>query len=497
MSTRYGSGRDRLIGHGIPQAVPITLDPAAYAGALVYGSDGQVYRSNGTTWGAVGALAQTYNTTTPNATVPVLLLEPDVSRPEPSIDVAFSPRGIGSFLADVPDDTVVGGNKRGHNSVDLQRTRSDPTQVASGNNSVIGGGRENTASGPEATISGGNYSTASAEYATVGGGWENTASGPEATISGGGFNTASGQGATVGGGDSNTASGRWATVGGGGFNTASGQGGTIFVGPFNYATVGGGGFNTASGQGATIGGGWENIASGLEATIGGGDSNAASGQVATVGGGDSNAASGQGATIGGGWENIASGHGATIGGGRSNEANGPYGTIPGGLRATTRGIYGKLAYASGMFAAAGDAQQGSQVLRRATTDATASGLSADGAAPASTTTPILPNNSLYAFRARVVCIQTGGTAGTARDSKAWEVSGAIKRGANAAATALLGTPTITVTGADAALGAGNATGAVIAVVANTSLGGLVINVTGQANKDLRWVATVETTEVAY
>jgi hypothetical protein len=75
--------------------------------------------------------------------------------------------------------------------------------------------------------------------------------------------------------------------------------------------------------------------------------------------------------------------------------------------------------------------------------------------------------------------------------------GAIKRGANAAATALLGTPTITVVGADTNLGANNATGAIIAVAANTTLGGLVINVTGQTNKNLRWVATVETTEVTY
>jgi hypothetical protein len=77
------------------------------------------------------------------------------------------------------------------------------------------------------------------------------------------------------------------------------------------------------------------------------------------------------------------------------------------------------------------------------------------------------------------------------------VVGAIKRGANAAATAILGTPIITVLGADANLGATNAIGAIITIAANTTLGGLVINVTGELNKNLRWVATVETTEVAY
>jgi hypothetical protein len=136
-------------------------------------------------------------------------------------------------------------------------------------------------------------------------------------------------------------------------------------------------------------------------------------------------------------------------------------------------------------------------LRCSTTDVTLVGLGSDGAAPSSTNIPILPNNSLYSFRIRVSCIQTGGTAGAAGDCKAWDVVGAIKRGANAASTVLLGTPTITVVGADANLGATNGTGAVIAIAANTTLGGLVINVTGQANKNLRWVATVETTEVAY
>jgi hypothetical protein len=168
-----------------------------------------------------------------------------------------------------------GGNSRGTNAVDLQSARTAATQVASGNYSVIGGGRGNTAS---------------SWYATVGGGLENTASGGAAT---------------VGGGSTNTASGSYATVGGGWENTASND----------YATVGGGYLNAAIGIDATVGGGWVNIASNFAATVGGGQSNTASGSYATVGGG---------------WVNIASNFAATVGGGVLNTASGDYSAIPGG-----------------------------------------------------------------------------------------------------------------------------------------------------------------------
>jgi hypothetical protein len=158
-----------------------------------------------------------------------------------------------------------GGNQRGLHAVDLQSARAAATQVASGNYSVIGGGRSNTASGYAAivgggeqniargyaaTVGGGSQNTASSSYATVGGGWDNTASGWSATIGGGWDNTASGDGATVGGGRLNIASDLYATVGGGHYNTASGL----------YATVGGGVANTAGGNYSVVLGGYGNTA---------------------------------------------------------------------------------------------------------------------------------------------------------------------------------------------------------------------------------------------
>jgi len=160
-----------------------------------------------------------------------------------------------------------GGDPRGLHAVDLQSARSAPTQVASGNYSVIGGGQNNTASGIYATVSGGLTNTASGIYATVSGGLTNTASGSDAAVGGGWGNTASGGGATVGGGWSNTASSTATTVGGGERNTASG----------NSATVSGGFMNTASGQDAAVGGGWGNTASGGFSVVPGGYSNTANG----------------------------------------------------------------------------------------------------------------------------------------------------------------------------------------------------------------------------
>jgi hypothetical protein len=54
-----------------------------------------------------------------------------------NIPLVLSPKGIGSISLQVPDGTNLGGNIRGNNAVDLQRTRSVNTQVASGNDSFV------------------------------------------------------------------------------------------------------------------------------------------------------------------------------------------------------------------------------------------------------------------------------------------------------------------------------------------------------------------------
>lgn len=102
-----------------------------------------------------------------------------------SIGLALSPRGTGGITAQVPDGTTLGGSLRGARSVDFQHDRIASTQVASGINAVIVGGRDNTASNSGACVAGGFANTASGQFAVVPGGVGNTASGSASWVPGG------------------------------------------------------------------------------------------------------------------------------------------------------------------------------------------------------------------------------------------------------------------------------------------------------------------------
>ena len=73
--------------------------------------------------------------------------------------MVLSPKGTGALLAQLPDGTTTGGDKRGNYAVDLQLERGSSAQIASGINSSITGGKSNRALGALSTISGGrvNY----------------------------------------------------------------------------------------------------------------------------------------------------------------------------------------------------------------------------------------------------------------------------------------------------------------------------------------------------
>lgn len=228
--------------------------------------------------------------------------------------VVVQVKGTGFFALNEPDSGITGGNCRGTNAIDLQLVRTAPTQIASGNNSTIGGGSTNTAS---------------ASHSTIGGGEGNLASGSSSVVAGGSANFASGVLSFIGGGNNNNATARNSTIGGGNTSLSSGD----------YSTIGGGDSNTASGLRSTIAGGGSNVASGGAATISGGTTNIASGTNSTVSGGVINNASGINATIGGGAANMVTNFNSTIGGGENNNASGPYSTIPGGLGLSTTDQY--------------------------------------------------------------------------------------------------------------------------------------------------------------
>ena len=460
----------------------------------------------------------------------------------------LEPAGNGAIQADATTSTTVGGNARGANAVDWQTTRGGAGQVASGSNASILGGQNNTASGANASIAGGATNVASGLGSVVAGGGTNTSSGERASILGGQLNTAAGYFNFIGGGFTNSATANAAvTTQSGTMNattavTLSGSNANIKVGQLITGTsiasytyvaaisgtsltlsqnasgsststlsfftphgvVVGGGNNQATGSYSFIGGGGDagtaanrNVASGDWSFVGGGQANTASGVGAFIGGGGTtgsgafaNNSSGVASSILGGLGHTSSASGATVLGGYNNIANGARASVLGGRYGTTRAISGYVAIPASdapIASLSGVSQSAILVLGRETTDATPTALCSTSSAAATGNQVILPNNSAYLFKATVISNVTGGG-----NTSAWKLEGAIKRGANAASTTIVGLVTTTLLAQDA----GAATWA-IAATADTTNGGLRITFTGQASTTIRTVCKVETTEVTF
>jgi hypothetical protein len=459
------------------------------------------------------------------------------------IPIVLQPKGTGALQAQVADSTTVGGNARGAYATDWQKLRGAAAQVASGSYSIIGGGDNNTAGGFGAALLGGSGNSASAVYSFAGSGASNTASGYGSSVVGGYLNTAAGYWNFIGGGTNNSGTALSAvTTQSGTMNattavTLSGSNANIKVGqlitgtsisnfPPTYVAVisgtsltlsqaasgsststlsfftphgvvVGGGNNQATGSYSFIGGGGDagtaanrNVASGDWSVVGGGVKNVASGIYSSAFGGNSNTASGQNSFIGAGFGNTSSGFSSIVGGGNSNLANSTYSAILGGFYGTSRSIQGNTVFPASVAPfgnGAGLSQSALLILGKQTTDATASALTSDGGAASTVNQVILPNNSAYFFTGEVISGVTGGG-----DTKGFTIEGVIKRGANAASTALVGTPTVTSTYADA-----GASAWAIAVTADTTNGGLRVTFTGQAGTTIRTVAQIRTTEMTY
>ncbi len=274
---------------------------------------------------------------------------------------------------------------------------------------------------------------------------------PHGVVVGGGNNQATGAYSVIlGGGDAGTAANR---------NVASGD----------WSVVVGGQKNTANNKWASVGGGSDNLASGDYSFVAGGSLNTSGGQLSFVSG----------------YANSSSGGQSFIGGGNTHAADSFTSAVIGGAYGTTRGLQSNTVFPASVTPIAttrGASQSALIVLGRQTTDATST-----ASAAGTTNQVILPNNSAYYFKGSVIANVTGGG-----NTKAWEIDGAIKRGANAASTALVGTPTVTSNYADA----GASTWAITAT-ADTTNGGLKITFTGQASTTIRVVAKLETTEVTF
>jgi len=273
-------------------------------------------------------------------------------------------------------------------------------------------------------------------------------------------------------------------------NYASSIGGVGNNSSANYSAILGGSDNTASGERSAVVGGSSNTASSTNTVVVGGSSNTASGLSAAVVGGTTNTANSAYTAVIAGNASTASITNAVVVGGQYSTANGIGSIVIGGSQGTTRSITGNFVYPasnSPITFESGKSQLATLSLGRQTTDATATRLASDTGAAGTANQLILPNNSAYTFQGTCIAARTA-----AGDTSSWKFEGAIKRGANAASTALVAAVTPLVIAQDA-----GAVTWVLAVTADTTNGGIAVTVTGQAATTIRWVVKIETTEVTF
>lgn len=194
-----------------------TLNAAAMNSTYIAGQYLTTDVSGNLSWATVSGGGLLYftenrNTTTPNATIPAHQFI--ASGAESAIDAVFSPKGSGAILAQIPDNTTTGGNKRGSYAIDLQMQRTNANQVASAARCFIGGGQRNIVTDTESgTIAG--YGNSIASPYSVAGGFSNTisAGGGSSALFGESNSVGASHAAAFGAGSTNTVNGYSAVFG--------------------------------------------------------------------------------------------------------------------------------------------------------------------------------------------------------------------------------------------------------------------------------------------
>lgn len=188
---------------------------------------------------------------------------------------------------------------------------------------------------------------------------------------------------------------------------------------------------------------------------------------------------------------VAIGYGATASGGYSIAISGDYSSSASATGAVALGTavvantVGKYAYSGGLLGGVGSSQTGTFVLGVTTSSATATVLATNGSAAGALNQVIIPNNSAYAFSGIIVARRR---ASFGTESAAWKVEGLIRREGTAASTTLEASTVNAIS---------NVPGWTFALSADTTNGGLAVTATGSATASIRWVATIQTSEVTY
>jgi len=144
-------------------------------------------------------------------------------------------------------------------------------------------------------------------------------------------------------------------------------------------------------------------------------------------------------------------------------------------------IKGKFAYASGRFAANGDAQGGMYILRADTTSATPEVLTTRNSNGDATDQIVAASDTCITFSGTVVAMQNG-----AQAYGSWKIEGLL---VNDGGTTTVPTSAITVINNSSSWG--------LALSADNTNNALAVTVTGEASHNIRWVANVQTSEVTY
>jgi hypothetical protein len=208
-----------------------------------------------------------------------------------------------------------------------------------------------------------------------------------------------------------------------------------------------------------------------------------------------NTASGDG-SVAIGNANTASGASSSVALGNSNQATGTSSialtnnaianadySFASGFYSRVFGIQNRVVFGRAITTA-GDCQQSKFFLGRNTTNNSATTLTVGGTTAGTTNQVILSDQSAYRFKGTIVGKQSGSV-----NAAVWDVDGFIVRGANAAATTL-NVSNVTLVQNTPAWGTPT-------LAADTTNGGLRVQVTGAAATNIQWTAVIETTEVIY
>jgi len=484
ISNQYLQGINQTTGTGSPTHSAVAGDrytDTANGNTYQYTTSWQTvsYSAGGLTY-----FIEAQNTTAPNATVPVDSLTAIASATDG--DFAVIPKGNGALISQIPDSTTAGGNKRGIRAVDFQRNRAGATQVASGNESFIGGGSENMASGSQSTSIGGYRNYATSTGATTLGGYQNTANGSYSATIGGQLNQTNNSYA-VSGGYSSQANGN-SSIALGYFSTATSSG-SIALGSNSYANntsavaiAGGNATGSASFAIGANGLSQANATATGSVALGGGTASGDYSFATTFNQASGNQSVAFGGSYGGGGGAVASGRNS-FALGEATRATGAYSMaiIANSDTFSHRYRLSHGAYNSSASNGIGSIQGSTLVVAAETSSATPTTMTTYGG----TAIPlVLQNNNSIRFKGTIIGRQSGST-----NTSAWDIDGIIQRGTVATTTTLLignvnvvqntpawGTPTLT---------------------ADTSNGGLDIKVIGAATTNIRWTCVLTTTEVIY